>query len=248
MKMNRTLQMWAALILGIWPATADCQILTYYYSGPVSGYTEVDLSPEGLGEGGFDTTFGTITETLYYDPSAQTIEQAGSLTVSPSTESINIQSWPGLPPESGSATLTVGQNGSFSFDNTFGGVAIDSGFLEGSDLLVPVSGSGTYNGQAFSGTWNIDIPIYAEANAVTATSLTFTEFQWPNGESGPGSYGAMQGQLDVVPGTDLEDAVSDGTYYYSWQMNDVVATAVPEPNSLALLSLGLSALAFLRRR
>jgi len=248
MKINRTLQMWAALILGIWPATAHCQTQAYYYSGPVSGWTEVNLNPAGHGEGGFGPTFGTITETLYYDPTAQTLEQVGSVTVSPSTASFNMQGDPIFDPnESGSATLTVGNGGSISFDNTFGEVAIGSGVRGLDFLLVPVSGSGTYNGQAFSGSWNFQILLSAEISAITPTSLTFSEFQWPNGNLGPGSYGVMQGQIDVIPGTDLGDGRDDGAYYYSWQENDVVATAVPEPDSLALLGLGLSALAFLRR-
>jgi hypothetical protein len=240
MKISRTLQIAATLIPGLAPVTGHAQSQTYYYSGPVSGYTGVDLSPDGMGydSPGYDVTFGTLTETLYYNPAAQTLEQVGSVTVSPSSGSFNIEGGIFTPGESGSATLTVGNNGSVSFDNTFGGFAIGSGVSYGSSLSVPVSGSGIYNGEAFSGSWNIYIPLFAEPVAISLTSLTFSEFAFE---------GAQQGSL-VIPGTDLVDGVSDGTYYYSWQQENAVASAVPEPNSLALFGLGLPALAFWRRR
>ncbi len=238
MKANRTLQIWAAIVLTFGPATGNCQVQTYFYSGPGSGYTGVDLSPQGLGYGGFSTTFGTISETLYYDSAADSLELVGSVGVSPGSSFINMESGFFGPPESGSATLVVGTGGSVSFDNTFYGVASDSSSETIVELLVPVSGSGTYNGQAFSGSWDIDIPMTLQTGAITPTSLTFSEADFE---------GSQNGQ-SVVPGTDLADAQDDGTYYYSWQLDGVVATAVPEPDSLALLALGLSALAFRRRR
>jgi len=231
-----------AAILGMGPATGNCQIQTYSYSGPVTGYAEVDLSPYGVGSGGFVTAFGTLTETLYYDPAAETLEQVGSVTVNKPSGFINIFSSPYFPREFGSATLTIGNGGGISFDNTFSGVVSGGGASSVDNLLVPVSGSGTYNGQAFAGNWSIDIPLTAQVSAASPTSLTFSESAW---------QGAQQGQ-QVIPGTDLKDAASDGTYYYSWQLSSIQAAAlpasVPEPNSLELLCLGLSALAFLRRR
>ena len=243
MKFTRTLQIVGILILGLGQVTGHSQ--TYSYSGPVSGWTEVDLTPSGYGDRGqFVTTFGTLTETLYYDPVAQTLREVGSVTVNPASGSFNIDGNSFVYPytwEYGSATLTVGNNGSFSFDHTTfdvtpggGGIGLSS---QASELHVPVSGSGIYNGQAFAGSWNIDLLVGTEISALSRTSLTFSEFR---------ASGADHG-VPVVPGTDLCDAISDGTYYWSWGLDSAVATAVPEPNSLLLLGLGLSALAFLRR-
>ena len=245
MKSTRTLQIVATLILGLGQVTGHSQ--TYFYSGPVSGYTEVDLSPNGYGSGGFNTFFGTLTETLYYDPVAQTLQEVGSVTVNPASGSFNIVGSSFVYPytgEYGSATVTVGNNGSFSFDHTTSDVTPggsgEGGSSQALELHVPVSGSGIYNGQAFAGSWNIDLPVFARISALSPTSLTFSEFKAPLPF---GFHG-----VPVVPGTDLYDAISDGTYYWSWELDSAVATAVPEPNSLSLLGLGLSALAFLRRR
>ncbi|MGO8698574.1 MAG: hypothetical protein ACLQVY_12735 [Limisphaerales bacterium] len=241
MKMRPVLRTLVAVILSLGSEAGYSQIQTYYYSGPVSGYTDVELTPGGAGYGGFSTSFGTVTETLYYSTVYNTLQQiVGSVTVNPSSGSFDIQSGPFYPPsDSGSATITVGNNGSFSFDILPNGSSTFTG-----PLLVPVSGSGTYNGQSFSGNWDIDIPMVTYLTAATPTSLTFSQ---------SGFQGAQPGQ-DVIPGTNLRDANSDDTYYYSWQVSDAVATAVPDPpctmisGALLLLPLGSSGFRLLRHK
>ena len=127
----------------------------YSYSGPISGYTDVDLTPGGLGIGGFVANFGTINETLYYNPTAETLREVGSVTVNPANGSFNING-SFFEPGSGSANLTVGNNGGFSFDDTCNFML--PGLFD-STLLVPVSGSGTYDGQAWAGSWNLDLQL-----------------------------------------------------------------------------------------
>jgi hypothetical protein len=251
MKIYRTLQIVVTLIVGLGAVTGQSQIQTYYYSGPVNGYVGVDLTPGSGYYGGFGITFGTLTETLYYDPVTQSIvEQVGSLTINPSSGSFNIVNANGMTHVVvGSANLTVGNDGSFSFDRNriyayFNGNRVFTPGISYSDLYVPVTGNGVYQGQAFSGNWNIDLSLYTQVDAVNPTSLTFSE-----SPSGSAYYSAGSGV--AIPSLGLNEGTQDNTYYYAWGLNQVVATATtaaPEPNSIALLGLGLSALAFLRRR
>ena len=241
MRINRTLPIVATLILGLGQVTESSQ--TYFYSGPINGWMQVALTPGGVGNGGFTATFGTLTETLYYDPVAGTLEEVGSVTVSPSSGSFSIDSANSLPPESGSATLTVGNDGIIPFDIIFAGLGSPS--VNNANILVPVSGSGSYNGQSLAGSWNLDVQLLLTSYAVSPTSLTISEFQAPN--AFPGGIGAGGAQF-VIPGTDLATGVNDGTYYYQWGQDSIVAMATPEPNSLTLLILGLSVLAFSRLR
>jgi hypothetical protein len=214
MRFNRILQMAATVILVLGPLAGHAQNQTYQYSGPINGYTEVALTPEGLGFGGFNADFGTVTESLIYNPVAQTLQEIGSVTVNPSSKSINITGSFFTPGESGSATLTVGNGGSFSFDTTFNSVGV-TGVDPVANLFVPVSGAGTYNGQAFAGSWDLDIPLELTSFSDSPTSLAFTESSINGAANGGG----------VVPGTDLVDGSSDGTYYYSWSQDPVVTEA-----------------------
>jgi hypothetical protein len=236
-KFARTLQISATLILGLVPISGHSQI--YYYSGPVSGYIQVGLTPAPGYIGAFVASCTTLTETLYYDPIAQTLEEVGTVTLSPYSGSFNMVEVVGTEPTGpggvvGSATLTVGNNGIVSFDNY---QDINGGAFY-SPLLIPVSGSGIYQGQAFSGSWDIAIPsIETQIIAASPTSLTFSEFNV--GMGAPYGIPVLDG---LMTGTD------DGTYYVGWQVNSIVATAAPEANFISILGLGLLGLAFMRRR
>src|ERR1035437_6178601 len=116
-------------------------IQAYSYSGPVDGWADVALNEVSGSSGGYRTTFGTLAETLYYDPVALTFREVGSLTISPSSGSFDITRFTPFYGIVGSVALNVGDNGIFSFD--FTSSRISDGAFWGT-LLVPVSGVGIY--------------------------------------------------------------------------------------------------------
>lgn len=214
MNFTRTLQITATLILGLGEVGGvSGGIQTYYYSGPVSGAVQVALTPEGVGYGSFIAEFGTVSETLYYDPVAQTLRVAGSLSISPSSGFFDISDGlPELGQVAGSASLTVGHNGSFSFDCTSAG----GGGIFTLNLLVPVSGSGVYQGRWFTGRWELLVQVITEIIAVSPASLTFSQ----QGDQNP------PGQI-VVPALGLASGTGDCTYEEYWDPSSCVAWAVP---------------------
>jgi hypothetical protein len=217
MKLTHTLQFLAALGLGIGQASGSVQV--YYYNGPLSGRVQVALTPGPGYEGAFLADFVTLTETLYYDPVAQTLREVGFVTLTPVSESFEILDCSpseAEPTEVGSASLTVANNGYVSF-NSF---AQGSGGVFSRTLVVPIRGSGVYLGQRFTGTWNIEIPLVTQIDTATWTSLTFSQQSYGNG---PGQDVVFTNKGDLMDGT------SDGTYGWSWDLNAVTAPASPKP-------------------
>ena len=163
---------------------ANATPVSYYYSGPVSGWMEVGLNPassQGT-RAGFNVTYGTVTETLNYDASAQTLEEVGFVTLNPPSTSGTFNllgSYVGNPitgggyPVVGSASLTVGNNGMFSFDYTYS--LNESPVNYNLGIVMPVSGTANYLGQQLSGSWTLLIPAYPVVLAASPSSLTFTE-------------------------------------------------------------------------
>lgn len=166
--MKRTIGLGVLLALttfSTYLATASTE--TFRYSGPLGTvpYTYGDgaaVYPNG-GYGGFYASFGTLTETLYYDPVAQTFREVGSVTVAPSGGSFNIYAGDGggIPPSPqiiGSASLTIGNNGIWSFDRTYS--FAPGSYLAhtaGADIIMPVTGTVTYEGKTYNGSWGYDL-------------------------------------------------------------------------------------------
>jgi hypothetical protein len=256
MKISRSLKIVATFILlELGQAIGQAQIETYSYSGPLGGNVEVALTPGPGYVNGFVADFGTISETLTYNPVAQTLQEKGSVTLSPpASGSFNIYDSLQLNTVVGSATLTVGNNGSFSFDSLFSN---DSPFgsslpFLGTELLVPVSGTGTDNGQAFAGNWNIQLPLTIDIISASPTSLTFS--QYGNNGLGRLSEAPSQGVVQV-PGliNGLQDGSDDDNYFYEWDQDSIVATALPEPgtmivDAMMLLPFGAGTMRMLRKR
>ena len=205
---------------------------------------DVGLSPGPGYNGQFEANFGAISETLYYNPSAGTVREVGSIAVSPSSGTFNMQTY-GFPSTPvGSASLTVGNNGSVPFDITFSGLTGGLGLAGvGGDIVVPISGSGTYEGQAFSGSWDVDLPLEMDITSASSSTLGFTEYSG----FAPGSFSEVDGQTVLANGL-MDGAGGDGTIGYMWNL-DPDAQAVPDhATSLGLLGLALAPLAVLRRR
>lgn len=247
----QTLRILAALTFGLGTATGYGEVQSFFYSGPVTGSMQVGLTPATSQQvfTGFDVTFGTVTEILNYDLTAQTLEEVGSVTVSPSSSGTFNLLGTAEPngmggstnPVVGSASLTVGKAGSFSFDINYILTGDASTPFLNVGLLMPVSGTATYLGQAETGTWNLVVPAFPAVISSTSSALTFTE--------GSTSEYLLPGP-SAMPG--LVGGDGDDTYDASWFVSGV-ATAVPEPSPLipglgALLYFGASKLRLLTKK
>ena len=220
----------------------------YTLSAPVSGRSEVDLSFGPGSSGSMRTSFGTLTETLYYDPFAQTLRQVGSVNLNPPSGSFSMEyfAWlgPSSSPPTGTAKLTIGLGtGLLTFDS--GTQPVSPGANQCFwTLSLPVSGVCTIvnNGQTNSGlvNYSVDLSLATIVLSASPTNLVISE------SATAGAIGATK--VADVGGVALYNGTDDNIYYYSWNLGSVTATPTPEPGSLVLLGFGATMLAFLRRR
>lgn len=220
MKLNRLLQT-AAIVLSLLGMPSTIYSQTYVFSAPISGFSEVDLS-FGIGSSGVSRiTFGTLNETLYYDPVAKTLRQVGSVTFTPASVEFSMS---GQQPMfytnvSGTAFLTINEgNTNLLFDS-----GIQTNFYTCS-LNIPITGSCmvVQSNQTNSGplSYSFDVPLLTSILSVTSTNMTISENQ---------TVGFNMGShVGTVGGVYLYDDTSDGTYYFRWQITNVIAVVPPQ--------------------
>jgi hypothetical protein len=203
-------------------------------------------SYEGIAGTGFHATFGTLNDTLYYNPVANTLQQVGSVPVNPGAADLGFaDNRPGNLTGHVNVSLTLG---SISFDSTLTGNGGGGVEYFGIFLQIPVTGSYTFTtgGLEYTGPVNytLNMPVVTEISSVTLTSLTFSQMQFESGEIGPyvASVTASNGF-----GISLYAGADDGTYDVSWATGPIVIE-VPEPGGSSLLVLGATGLVFLLMR
>jgi hypothetical protein len=198
MKISKSLNLTALFLFYIAiPVIGNCQI--YTLSTPISGYLTMSIwdtnGPAGS-SGGFYFNFTNLTETVYLDPTNQTIRQVGVIFGTPSALQISItetQSIPGQFPNpptnvSGSVTVTLAlTSGALSFDtgprplswNAALGVYTCDAHL--TDIFDCV---GTYSlvtgGQTYSGSFFYTLPFYTGWGGIfiagTFSELSTTDY------------------------------------------------------------------------
>jgi hypothetical protein len=229
----------------------------YQFTAPITGQFQQGAADprnswQGIGQL-FD--FGTLTETLYYNPTANTLQQMGSFTLSATTfsgsfEDNKITSGGSLVP----ATVLV----TYTLNNGNSTVSFNSGvLLVGADPAmnwsIPFTEAITVmtGGQSYDSVLSGNI---SEANTITSIS-----------EFTPGSVVISQGipdssvniydpnLVDTVNAADgwsanIYDAAGDGYLGESYYVNPVTAYAVPEPGTLIMFSAGAFGLMLIFRR
>jgi hypothetical protein len=201
------------------------QYTTYAFSAPVSAHTTVALSfGSGSLGGESQITFGTLNETLYYNPVAGTLRHVGSVTFDPTSVFFTIFGESFYNNDTGTAFLVInGGNASLPFDS--GTLPVNTGFL----LSIPVTGLCTvvHNGQTNSGylNYSFGIPINTHIYSATSNYLHISEFTAQG--AGLGGLAGTIGGVQLYYGSG-----GDNTYYYSWSIDTFAGVATNLPPQL----------------
>jgi hypothetical protein len=229
----------------------------YQFTAPINGQFQQGAADPGNSWQGIGQLFdfGTLTETLYYDPTANTLQQTGSFTLSATTFSGSFEDDKVI---SGGALVPATVLVTYTLNNGNSSVSFNSGVLSvganpAMNWSIPFTEAITVmtGGQSYDSVLSGNI---SEANTITSLS-----------EFTPGSVVISQGipnnseniydpnLVDTVTAADgwsanIYDAVSDGYLGESYYVDPVTAYAVPEPGTLMMFSVGAFGLKFIFRR
>lgn len=244
------------------------QDYVYQFSTSISGYQEVGASDlANYGAGGFPGTgfylnFGTLSETVYYDPVANTLRQVGSFTIATTSENLSFNDPYSVSGGDVAASVLV----AYTFNRGSNMVSFDTGAQSLNGDPTSKSGASTSSGNllnwtipytatctfttggkdyygSFSGTFGVSsgTAISTYVSQLTASSLVLQQSQGPYfGSPHPGTSIAADNGLTAS----IANYVGDGTLYHQYDVGPVTATSVPEPGSAAMLGFGAGLLAY----
>ncbi len=223
-----------------------------------------------------NANFGILTETIYFDPLNLTVRQVGSVAMSYSNPTNTRALSQTVGGQTVTGQLITGQKftgGDIGFDtgtlpvvwdNTLHAFRLPPTGPSHPALIgkIPVSGSFSLDtgGQNYAGNFNYQILDDLQVFSVFATNsnpalLTLSGFGGNafNNTGGGFYYSDHLNLTDFTANNGLRLSLytgnaSDSTDSIHWSAGPASATVVPEPNSLSLAGLAVSACALLRRR
>jgi hypothetical protein len=217
----------------------------YQFTAPITGQFQQGAWDLSYGQGiGQLFYFGTLTETVYYNPTANTLDQIGSFTLSATEFSGSFQDNKVISGSVIPATVSVvyilnGGNSTVSFNSGF----LSVGANPAMDWSIPFTESITVTtgGQNYSDILSGSIP---EGNTITSISQ-FTPESIVLSQGYNSDYAQIfdSSDVDIVSASDgwfgdIFDGVDDGSLIETYNVGPVTANAVPEPGSWTMFSLG----------
>jgi hypothetical protein len=249
----KTLSKMVGICLALLITAKNARTQTYVMPGQLTSPFGPGIVLHSHFVGGFSWGSGTISDTVVINPTAYTIEQSGSISLSAASESFQAMDTqmvitdPGfpLPPTTNLVAGTLTMNfdfagGTFKFDTgtrplTWNGSSYTFNSETSVDLPMSISYSLVTGGQTYSGTdgsVDLNFPLTLGnqldiGNYPTSISVS-PSFSWVD-------------QWDYSIATVANITAADGF------QADILAT-VPEPSSLAVLGCGLVAFTLIKRR
>lgn len=221
------------------------QTYDYQFSAPINGWFQQGVAdPNDNWRGvGYIFDFGTLSESVYYDPSAGTLQQIGSFTLGSTEFSgsfeddkyVNGNLVPGLI--SVSYTLNNGDN-TVSFNSgpqQIGANPTLNWSIPFSETITLATG-----GQNYVDTISGTIP---EANDMTSVSqfnpgsIVISQGYQNSSMNIGGKYYTDFDASDGWSGS-IFDGIGDGSLPYYYSVAPITADAAPEPGSLMIFGLG----------
>ncbi|MGA2604871.1 MAG: PEP-CTERM sorting domain-containing protein [Verrucomicrobiia bacterium] len=253
------------LLMGSWfSGTAYSQ--TYFVSTRVSGYVQLaveDAAGATSACGGGTAGFGVLSDTVCLDLAANTIREIGSVTFAGGAnitfeDGRIVAGSNGLQLVDANVTVNLSVPSALTFDTGVQPLlwvpAIQSYEFTATLGSVPITGSYSVvtGGQTYSGPLNYNLYTGMLLLFQQVATSSYPAFITLSGLRGgelqhPGPQLVYFTALDGL-NIQLQAGEQDGTYSYGWNLGAIEAEMIPEPGSLALLSLGMCALSMVHRR
>lgn len=229
----------------------------YQFTAPITGSFQQGACDPSMGfKGtGYSFYFGTLLETVYYNPTANTLQQIGSFTLTSTSFSGAFEDDKTGQNSAIPATVSVdyllnGGNNTVSFNSGVQPISANPAL----NWSIPFTEAITVTtgGESYSDLLSGSIP---EANTITSISQ-FSPGSIVISQGHPGSMNiydpSLQYTVSAADGwsSTIVDGIGDASLPENYQLGPVTAYAVPEPGGLAMFLPGVFGLMFFfwRRR
>lgn len=210
----------------------------YQLTAPIDGWFQQGAADPGLNWEGIGQIFyfGTVSETAYYDPSANTLQQVGSFTLSSTSFSGSFEDDKVVSGTLVPATVAVdytlnGGNNTVNFDSGIQTVGVNPAFtwaIPFTESITVTTGGQNYDA-LISGVVQGGNTMTSVSQFTPSSIIISQGYQNLYEEIGSQYYSPINASDGWS--ADIYDGIGDGSLNESYYVAPTLATAIPEPPS-----------------